>query len=146
MKIGNPQYRGSEVPLPVEVLDSICHFIKAAHEATSQSTLAAGALVSRSWYLVFTRHLYEKPIITPATFDGFTRTICTTVTAKSKRIGLEKFVKHLDLRKIAYESSKSLTSRLIGRTSQSLEYFAAPAITFGFDTPPYLTLAVTTSS
>ncbi|KAK5065295.1 hypothetical protein LTR84_001133 [Exophiala bonariae] len=131
MKVGNPQYRGDEVPLPIEVLDLICHFVKTAQHAKSQSTLAAGTLVSKSWCSIFTRHLYEQPLIVPGNFDAFTRTICTTVTAKTKRVGLETYVKHLDLSKIAYESSKSLTARLIGRTSHSLEYFAAPAITFG---------------
>lgn len=146
MKIGNSRYRGSQVPLPIEVLDLICHFIKTTQDVTSQSSLAACTLVSKSWCSVCTRHLYEKPIITPAAFEGFTRTICTGVTQKTKRIGLEEFVKHLDLRRIAYESSKSLTARLIGRTSQSLEYFAAPAITFGFDKLPNLALGIDSCS
>lgn len=140
MKIGNPRYRGDQIPLPVEVLELICHFIKKVHNTTSQSTLAACTLVSKSWCSVYNRHLYENPIITPSAFEGFTRTICTGVTAKTKRVGLEEFVKHLDLRGLAYESSKSLTARLIGRTSQSLEFFAAPAITFGCEKPPCLTL------
>jgi len=146
MKIGNPRYRGDQIPLPVEVLELICHFIKEVHNSTSQSTLAACALVSRSWCAVCNRHLYEQPIIHPSAFEKFTRTICTGVTSKTKKVGLEEFVKHLDLRGLAYESSKSLTARLIGRTSQSLEFFAAPAITFGCDMPPCFASGSTPSS
>jgi hypothetical protein len=39
-------------------------------------------------------------------------------------------IKHLDMREIAYESSNSLTSRLINRTKSSLESFLPPAVTF----------------
>ncbi|OAP56768.1 hypothetical protein AYL99_08880 [Fonsecaea erecta] len=39
-------------------------------------------------------------------------------------------IKHLDMRGIAYDSSNSLTARLIFRTKLSLESFASPAVTF----------------
>ncbi|KAL2419335.1 hypothetical protein ABEF95_009789 [Exophiala dermatitidis] len=119
----------------------------------AQKTLWACCLVCRSWYTASIEHLYNRPLLNNRNFDLFVRTIApsssTTYAPSSpkstascssssshqnprprRRVGLEKLIKHLDMSGLSYESSKSLTARLIRRTKDSLEGFAAPAITF----------------
>ncbi|KIV90701.1 hypothetical protein PV10_05329 [Exophiala mesophila] len=127
MKIGDPTYHGAEVVLPAEVIDSISIHVMQFDQY--QSSLASCCLVNRSWYAGFIAGLYAYPIITQRNFEYFARTLSSPVTKKTK-VGLEHLVKRLDLSSIAYESSKSLTARLLGRVKNSLEFFASPAITF----------------
>lgn len=129
----------------------------------AQKTLWACCLVSRSWYTASIEHLYNRPLLNNRNFDLFVRTIAPAASttyshspssAKStassssssspqnprprRRVGLEKLIKHLDMSGLSYESSKSLTARLIRRTKDSLESFAAPAITFSYVFPSFL--------
>ena len=78
----------------------------------------------------FITQLYHHPRISPRNFDLFARTVCPPLKARKARVGIEGMIKHLDMRAIAYESSNSLTSRLINRTKSSLESFVPPAVTF----------------
>lgn len=130
MKVGDPVYRGAEVPLPAEVLGFIISHIESVHDLETQATLWACCLVSRPWYSTAIGHLYQHPLLNNRNFDKFARTICPPVSSRKPRIGLEEFIKHLDMGGLAYESSKSLTARLLRRTRKSLESFAAPAVTF----------------
>ena len=132
MKVGNNIHQSHDVQLPIEILGLICEHVAAPHTIEGQTTLAACCLVSRALSSVSTNYLYQRPIITPRSFENFRRTIGSGVASKTKKVGLEEFVKYLDLSMIAYESSKSVTARLIKRTSRSLEFFASPAITFGY--------------
>lgn len=127
MKIGDPTYHGAEVVLPAEVIDLIGIHVMQSDQY--QSSLASCCLVNRPWYASFISRLYAYPIITQRNFEYFARTLSSPVTKKTK-VGLEQFVKRLDLSSIAYESTKSLTARLLGRVKESLEFFASPAITF----------------
>lgn len=157
MKVGDPIYRGDPVPLPVEVVGQIASYTNPAtgpgwgtgldsastlsHTSRdmlllSQRTLWACCLVSRSWYTASVEHLYNRPLLNNRNFDLFVRTIAPSPSMTSNssrrkpRLGLEKLIKHLDMSGLSYESSKSITARLIRRTKDSLESFAAPAITF----------------
>ncbi|KIW17368.1 hypothetical protein PV08_04562 [Exophiala spinifera] len=130
MKVGHGGYRGSEVPLPVEVLNLILSYTSTLQDDETQYTLWACCLVSRSWYAASISHLYAHPLLGNRNFDKFARTICPPVSAHKPKIGLENFITRLDMSGLAYESSKSLTARLLRRTRNSLESFAAPAVTF----------------
>jgi hypothetical protein len=130
MKVGDPVYRGSQVHLPVEVLSYILSFVASFHDLKIQSTIWACCLVSRSWYAASISHLYAHPLLDNRNFDKFARTLCPPINSHKPRVGLENFIKHLDMGDLAYESSKSLTARLIRRTRNSLLSFAAPAVTF----------------
>ncbi|KAL6242625.1 hypothetical protein RBB50_010271 [Rhinocladiella similis] len=130
MKVGHGGYRGSEVPLPIEVLNLILSYTATLHDHLTQYTLWACCLVSRSWYAASVSHLYAHPLLGNRNFDKFARTICPPVSAHKPKIGLENFITRLDMSGLAYESSKSLTARLLRRTRNSLESFAAPAVTF----------------
>ncbi|KAK6380012.1 hypothetical protein LTS17_006086 [Exophiala oligosperma] len=130
MKVGHAGYRGSEVPLPIEVLSLILSYTATLYNHPTQYTLWACCLVSRSWYAASISHLYAHPLLENRNFDKFSRTICPPVSAHKPRIGLENFITRLDMSGLAYESSKSLTARLLRRTRNSLESFAAPAVTF----------------
>ena len=130
MKIGDPVYRGSEVHLPPEVLAFIIINVTASHSLQCQATLWSCCLVNKSWYSASISHLYYHPLFTNRNFDKFTETICPRSGSRKSRLGLENFVKHLDLGRLAYESSKSLTARLISRTKNSIESFISPAVTF----------------
>ncbi|KIW57172.1 hypothetical protein PV05_05763 [Exophiala xenobiotica] len=130
MKVGDPVYRGSEVHLPVEVLSYILSYVASFHDLKAQSTIWACCLVSRSWYAASVSHLYAHPLLDNRNFDKFARTLCPPISSHKPRVGLENCIKHLDMGGLAYESSKSLTARLIRRTRNSLLSFAAPAVTF----------------
>ncbi|EXJ80207.1 hypothetical protein A1O1_08349 [Capronia coronata CBS 617.96] len=157
MKVGDPIYRGDPVPLPVEVIWLIASYNHPGSSSKSlfntadsdsdsdssldsllllQKTLWACCLVSRPWYTASIEHLYNRPVLNNRNFDLFVRTIAPSPSSvpasvrRKPRLGLEKLIKHLDMSGLSYESSKSLTARLIRRTKDSLESFAAPAITF----------------
>ena len=130
MKIGDGAYRGDEVPLPVEVLSLITAHVALTQDYDAQSTLWACCLVGQAWYAASISHLYFRPHLSSQNFDQFVRTVCPPLHTRKARIGLEDMVKHLDMREIAYESSNSLTSRLLNRTKSSLQSFTSPAVTF----------------
>lgn len=129
MKIGldaGPPW--SESHLPVEIIINIVHQI--ARFTASTPTLWSCCLVSHDWYGVAVPYLYKYPRLVNKNFDLFARTICPPIAAHVRRIGLEGFVKRLDMGRLAYESTNSLTARLIGRIGQSLENFVAPPVSF----------------
>ena len=130
MKIGNP-FAGTEVPLPSEVLDLILlHLDQQPSRRERQHDLWSSCLISRSWYSVALKRLYRWPRLTPRNFDRFARTLCPPVGSRVSKVGLEHFVVYLDMDRLAYESTKSLTARLLRRTRLSLERFIAPNISF----------------
>jgi hypothetical protein len=130
MKIGDGAYRGDVVHLPVEVLSVITAYVALRHSLESQRSLWACCLVSQAWYAASINHLYYRPHLSPRNFDLFARTVCPPLKARKARVGVEDMIRHLDMREIAYESSNSLTSRMINRTKASLESFLPPAVTF----------------
>jgi hypothetical protein len=130
MKIGDPVYRGNEVSLPAEILDSIIWELAADHELLSQAALWSCCLVSKSWYAATISFLYRHPVLNTRNFDEFVRVICPSVSARKSRAGLEDLVKILDMSSLAYSSSKSVTARLLSRTRKSIESFSSPAVTF----------------
>jgi len=131
MKIGGNASDAPEVHLPIEVINNILAFIRLNRNRVQQRhTLWACCLVSKSWYSAAISSLYEAPLLSNKNFDKFARTICPPVNSHVRRIGLENFIHRLDMGKLAYESSKSLTARLLRRTRQSLELFVAPAVSF----------------
>lgn len=117
--------------LPPEVLELIIeHLIRRRRPATIQKDLWACCLVSKQWYDVAIKYLYQNPILSPRNFSAFANTLSPPVGARVRRIGLEDFVQHLDMGLLAYESKKSTTARLISRTKNSLRTFVAPAVSF----------------
>lgn len=130
MKIGDPVYRGEQVHLPLEVIGFITAYIASSHDLDSQSLLWSCCLVSKSWYAASIGHLYCRPLLSSRNFDLFARTLCPPVGVRKHHVGLERFIKHLDMSRLAYESSNSLTARLLNRTKSSLESFSSPAVTF----------------
>lgn len=131
MKIGNYGSSLPELHLPVEIITNIVRFVSHIEDDESQQNdLWACCLVSKAWYSVSIAHLYEFPHLNNKNFDKFARTVCPPVTSNVRHIGLESFIKHLDMGMLAYESSKSLTARLLRRTKVSLESFVAPAVSF----------------
>jgi hypothetical protein len=119
---------GPEIHLPVEIVSQIVGHV--AHLVPSQRILWSCCLVSHDWYEVAVPHLYKYPRLANKNFDLFTRTICPPVNARVRKVGLEDLVKRLDMGRLAYESTNSLTARLLGRVSPSLEYFVAPPVSF----------------
>jgi len=129
MKIGldaGPPWPESH--LPVEIISQIVHHV--ARSSSSGRTLWSCCLVSRDWYGVTIPNLYKFPRLVNKNFDLFARTICPPISAHVRNVGLEGFVQRLDMGKLAYESTNSLTARLIGRVGPSLGYFVAPPVSF----------------
>jgi hypothetical protein len=129
MKIGETlASQRPEVCLPVEILTQIVSYIPSG--AVGQSTAWACCLVSRQWYSAAISKLYERPRLTGPNFDKFAAVICPPVNAHVRRIGLEHYVKHLDMSGVAYESTNSQTARLLRRVGPTLGEFIAPATSF----------------
>jgi len=114
--------------LPQEILEQI--FSDVAHCPSSQSTLCASSLVSRSWYHASITLLYHSPRISGKNYDLFTRTVCPSINAHIKSNGLSEMVKTLDMSSLVHNGSKSLTARLLGRVKGHLEVFIAPQASF----------------
>lgn len=130
MKVGG-RILGNEVPLPPEVLELILHHIdKRRPGPERQRDLYSCCVLSKSWYSATVKHLYESPHLTTRNFDLFARTLCPPVSSPVRSVGLEEFVVNLDMGGLAYESTKSLTARLLRRIRLSLETFVAPSISF----------------
>jgi len=117
--------------LPDEVLDLIITFVRQNRSSTvAQKDLWACCLVSRDWYSSAIKHLYQAPVLSSRNFAEFARTLSPSIASRSRRIGLEDFVQHLDMGMLAYESKRSTTSRLISRTKNSLRTFIGPSVSF----------------
>ena len=118
-------------PLPTETIEHIITYFDLLQDVIlRQRSLWACCLLSRSWYAGTVKTLYRTPVITGRNFDKFSRTICPPVHSKTRAVGLENLVADLDMGTLAYESTKSLTARLLRRTRNSLETFIAPAVSF----------------
>jgi hypothetical protein len=122
MKIGDSlASQRPEVRLPIEIITQIVSFLPSGWSC---------CLVSHQWYSAAISKLYERPRLTGPNFDKFAAVICPPVNAHVRRIGLEHYVKHLDMSSVAYESTNSQTARLLRRVGPSLEDFIAPATSF----------------
>ncbi len=131
MKIGDPVYRGAPVYIPHEVLSLICAHVARTQDLETQATMWACCLVCKAWYGSFIARLYQHPILHKRNFNMFANTI-----SSGRRLsvptdtGLQAFLEHLDMSQVAYESSRALTARLIGRAKGSLRTFTSPAVSF----------------
>ncbi|EEH09071.1 F-box domain-containing protein [Histoplasma capsulatum G186AR] len=125
------QYR-SQMPLfiPVEIIIHILSYLREQPQPIRQNTLYSCCLVSRLWYSAALPLLYEKPYITGANFDGFTRAVCPSVQAYAPRGDLGRFVRRLDFSKLVHNLTTSLTTRYLGRVKDNVEVFIAPASGF----------------
>lgn len=129
MKIGESlASQRPEVPLPVEIIAQIVSFLPSG--PVGQQSRWACCLVSRHWYSAAVSSLYEKPRLKGSNFEKFAAVICPPVNAHVRRVGLEHYVKHLNMSTVAYESSNSQTARLLRRVGPTLETFVGPAVTF----------------
>lgn len=116
--------------LPVEIILHIISIVRRTNGA--QSTLWACTLISSSWYGPAVEALYRHPRLNGQNFKLFTRTICPSVNSHVKKIDLSSMVKWLDMSQLVYDSTKSLTARLLGRCKESLEFFIAPQVSFAY--------------
>jgi hypothetical protein len=116
-----------ETILPHEIIFQIVSFIP---QHSSQSTIWACALVSRTWYDSSIARLYKYPHLTPANFEAFVSTICPSKNARIRHSPLAELVRHLDMSELVHNSSRSLTARLLGRLKGNIEEFVAPQASF----------------
>jgi F-box-like len=128
MKIGSTINPEAHVHLPSEILQYIFSFVNLGEE--SQQNLWACCLVSRQWYSAALPLLYESPCLQGRNFENFAWTVCPPVNAHVRRVELAQYVKHLDMSALAYESSNSMTARMLRRVREKLEAFTAPAKSF----------------
>ncbi|KAF2467228.1 uncharacterized protein BDR25DRAFT_327483 [Lindgomyces ingoldianus] len=117
--------------LPDELLLEILSYMPRG--AQSQSTLASFCLVSRQWYDVGIRRLYDSPYLEGKHFELFVRTICPSINAHIRKSELAGLVKMLDLSHIVHQGNKAITARLLGRTKNNLEVFIAPQASFAIN-------------
>ena len=130
MKVGRP-FVESAVLLPPEVHDLIVRYVDSRRpRSEGQRDLWACSLLSKAWYSTTIKYLYRSPRLTVRNFDLFSRTLCPPVNSRIRTVGLEEFVVNLDMGGLAYESTRSLTARLLRRTRKSLESFVAPSVSF----------------
>ena len=116
------------VTLPVEILLKVLSYVPAS--PTSQTLIHAFGLVCRSWYLAALPRLYHTPHITTKSFDRFVSTICPSINAHIRKTDLANLVRVLDMSRLVYSGSKSLTARLLSRLKESLEVLVAPQTSF----------------
>ena len=132
MKIGSAINPEAFVYLPIEVLQQIFSFLKDGPD--SQRNFWACCLVSHQWYSAAVPLLYESPCLQSRNFEHFIYTVCSPASIRRRRAPPARefafYIKHLDMGSLAYESSNSLTARLLGRVKGRLETFIAPAKTF----------------
>jgi len=130
MKVGEPLSRQRPpVHLPLEIIAHIISHLPSGLEG--QSCAWSCCLVSRTFYSVAVSRLYERPrLLNGEAFYNFVTIISPPVNSHVRRVGLEQFVKHLNLSAIAYDSSNSQTARLLRRVAPTLESFVAPAVSF----------------
>lgn len=133
MKTGRsgPDLSHYRVQPPQEILAVIISWVRTFPlEKDRRRTLWSCCLLAKAWYSSAISSLYESPHLSNRNFDKFARTLCPPVNSHVRNVGLESFVYHLDMGHLAYESSKSLTARLLRRTRISLDTFVAPAVSF----------------
>jgi hypothetical protein len=118
-----------EIYLPPEILIHIFSYLP--NGRASQTTYHAASLVSRSWNLAATAFLYRDPDLSGKNYGAFVRTICPSTKAHIRSSPLAPHVKVLDMTKLTYDGSKSLTARVLGRLKNNLEEFYAPQVSFG---------------
>ena len=112
--------------LPIEILEQVISYIP----SSSQSTLHAATLVSRSWYSAAIKHLYYSPTISSKNFELFVKSICPSVNAHIRRNGLAELVQVLDMSRLLHDASKSMTARILGRVKNNLKVLIAPQASF----------------
>ena len=117
-----------EVLLPVEIITHIVSFLPSGGSSDQHDAWAC-CLVSSQWYSAAISKLYEAPRL-GSNFDKFAATLCPPINTHIRRVGLELLVKHLDMSSVAYESSNSLTARLLRRVGPNLDVFIAPSTSF----------------
>ena len=123
-----PVPEGKQSQLPQEIIIFILSFIPLS--AQSQRDLASLCLVSRSWYWAAVVKLYHRPNITSKNFDAFVKTICPSINQHVRPSHLSQYVQVLDMSRLTYHGSKTLTARILGRVKQNLISFFAPVTTF----------------
>ena len=119
-----------EIILPAEIIIQIITYIS---QQSSQSTLWACTLVSRTWYTSSIARLYKYPRLTPANFEVFVSTICPSKNVRIRHSPLSELVLHLDMSNLVHNSSRSLTARLLGRLKGNIEKFVAPQASFAIN-------------
>ncbi|KAK0112445.1 hypothetical protein ONS96_001684 [Cadophora gregata f. sp. sojae] len=125
------QQTRSPLHLPSEIISLILAHIPRTQ--TSQPTLWAFTLVSRSFYACTIATLYHRPYITPNNFSLFVRTICPSKNAHIIPTPLSPLVQRLDMGALVHNSSKSLTARLLGRLKGNIQQFVAPQASFAIN-------------
>lgn len=132
MKIGSAINPEAFVRLPTELLQQTFSSLKDGSD--SQRNFWACCLVSRQWYSAAVPFLYERPCLYGGNFEDFIYTVCSPGSRSRRRNAAARefalYIKHLDMGRLAYESSNSITARLIGSLKGGLESFVAPAKTF----------------
>lgn len=114
--------------LPQEIILHILSFIPG--HPSSQHSLWACCLVSRSWYSATVSRLYHSPSFTGRNYQLLLRTLCPSINAHVRKSVLAEFVRVLDMSRLIHDGSKSLTGRLLGRVKGNLEEFIAPQSSF----------------
>lgn len=119
--------------LPQEIILHILSFIP--KHPSSQHSLWACCLVSRSWYSATVSRLYHSPGFTGRNYQLLLRTLCPSINAHVRKSALAEFVRVLDMSGLIHDGSKSLTGRLLGRVKDNLEEFIAPQSSFAYVYP-----------
>ena len=121
-----PNHRS--VFLPDEIILNIISHLK--DTTRSQGTLWSCCLVSRQWYSCAVSFLYAHPDLYGKNFDPFVRTICPSINPRIRKSPYSTYVRQLDMGKLVYQGSKSLTARILRRVKDGLEEFIAPRASF----------------
>jgi hypothetical protein len=107
--------------LPDELLLEILEYIEAWEIKQRQPSLARFCSVSRQWYDVGIRKLYEQPYLTGRAYELFVRTCCPSVLAHIKPSALSGLVRVLDLSHIVHQSTKATTAREFNDPTSQLQ-------------------------
>lgn len=97
--------------LPDELLLDILDYIEAWEIHERQVSLARFCCVSRQWYDVGIRKLYESPYLSGRAYERFVRTICPSVIPRIRPSSFSGLVRVLDLSHIVHNSNKATTAR-----------------------------------
>ncbi|KAI9889513.1 MAG: hypothetical protein M1814_005207 [Vezdaea aestivalis] len=116
--------------LPTEIVAEVLDYVTKDPEH-AQSNLYNACLVSRAWYSAAISRLYRAPRLKGWNFVIFVNSVCPSINATVRKSPLAPLVEEIDMRHLVYESSKSLTGRLIGRCKENLKVFVAPQASFG---------------
>ncbi|KAL8800224.1 MAG: hypothetical protein Q9223_007341 [Gallowayella weberi] len=117
--------------LPTEILLQIVTYVHGFSSA--QRDLWAMTLVSRSWYAAAVTTLYRKPEISSKNFNLVVRTLCPSINAHIRKSSFSSMIEELDMSRLVHDSSRSLTSRILGRLKDGLAGFVAPQSSFGIN-------------